>query len=343
MKKKFRILSLVTVLMFMLAACGGGSNSAGGSDSGGSGNGEIEEITIKFSHVGYAGAPKTAGADKFKEILEEKSDGKITVEVYPAGQLYGDREELDALLANNVQIINPSMTKMVVYNPQFQILDIPFLFKTREGFFDFWDNGKGQELLGTLEDKGMVALAMWEGGFKQFVNDRNPITKPEDMEGLKFRIQAGDVLESQFKNLGADASVIPYNETYTALQTGVVDSTENILANIYSSKYQEVQKYLTISDHGRLDYPVLTNTTFWNSINDATKDVIMEAMAEATEFEREEAQKLADQYREELAQDMEVNELTDEEKEVFIEKLQPLYKEFEDIIGKEYMDAARES
>ncbi|MCM3567593.1 DctP family TRAP transporter solute-binding subunit [Neobacillus mesonae] len=340
MKKKFGILVVLLVLIFSLAACSGGESKEAGGSASNSGN-EIQKITIKFSHVGYKGAPKTAGADKFKEILEEKSGGKIKVEVYPAGQLYGDREEMDALLANNVQIIMPSMTKLVVYNPQFQILDIPFLFKTREGFFDFWDNGKGKEMFSTLEDKGIVTLGLWEGGFKQLVNNRNPIKKPGDLKGLKFRIQAGDVLEKQFKVLGADASVIPYNETYTALQTGVVDSTENMLANIYSSKYQEVLKYLTISNHGRLDYPVITNTTFWNGLNDATKKVIQEAMDEATKYEREEAQKMSEDYLKQLSKVMKVNELTEEEKNVFIKQLQPLYDEFESVIGKDYMDAAR--
>ncbi len=206
----------------------------------------------------------------------------------------------------------------------------------------FWDGELGQKLMKSLEPHGILGLAMWENGFKQFTNSKRPLKRPEDFKGLKFRTQAGKVLEAQFKALGAGAATIPFNETYVALQQGTVDGQENTFNNIDTQRYAEVQKYLTVSNHGRLDYVVLVNKSFWEGLPEDIRKALEEALKEATEFERQLAYELDQKSFENLKKaGMEVYELTEEDKEAFRKALEPVYAEFADVIGKEFIDGAR--
>lgn len=330
--KRISAMAFAVVLLLTAAGCGG--NSASG--------GKDEPIVIKFSHVTTPDSPKGQAAEKFKELAEQKTAGRVKVEVFPSGQLYGDKEELEALQAGNVQMIAPSFTKLVGLNPAFQIVDMPFLFDSREAVHAFWDGELGKKLMSSLKPQGILGLAMWENGFKQFTNNKHPLKRPEDFKGLKFRTQAGKVLEAQFKALGAGAATIPFNETYMALQQGTVDGQENTYNNIDTQKYPEVQKYLTVSNHGRIDYVVLVNKSFWDKIPGDIRGALEEAMKEATEYERNLAYELDQQSFENLKKaGMEVYELSEEDKESFRKVFEPVYSQFENVIGKEYIDGAR--
>lgn len=327
---------VMSLSLLFAAGCGGGG---GGAAEGGAAG---EKIVIKFSHVTTPESPKGKAADKFKELVEASTNGQVEVQVFPSSSLYGDKEEMEALQANNVQMIAPSMTKLVGFEQAFQIVDMPFLFASDAATEQFWDGEPGAKMLSKLEPHGLVGLAFWPNGFKNFTNSKVAIASPQDMAGLKFRTQAGKVLEAQFKAVGAGAATIPFGETYTALQQGTVDGQENTFNNIDTQKYAEVQKYLTVSQHGRLDYIVITNTNFWNGLSDDLKAKLTEALKEATAYERQLASELnAKSFDNLKAAGMEVIELTPEQRQAFVDAFEPVYEEFGAVIGQEFIDAAR--
>lgn len=333
--KKLAVGVMSTSLLLAAVGCGGGQEAAPK-------EGAEEKIVLKFSHVTTAESPKGQAADKFKELVEQKTNGRVEVQVFPSSSLYGDKEEMEALQANNVQMIAPSMTKLVGFEPAFQIVDMPFLFANDEAVEKFWDSEWGQKMYAKVEPQGIRGLAFWPAGFKNFTNNKRPLTTPEDFKGLKFRTQAGKVLEAQFHALGAGAATIPFGETYTALQQGTVDGQENTFNNIDTQKYAEVQKYLTTSKHGRLDYVVLTNEQFWSGLPDDVRGAVEEALAEATQFERQIAKELDQKSFENLkAAGVQVTDLTEEQRQAFIKAFQPVYDEFTPVIGQEFIDAAR--
>lgn len=326
---------LSALLVFTLAGCGGKDGQSGSKD----------KLTIKFSHVVAEATPKGKAALKFKELVEKNSNGKIEVQVFPSSSLYGDKEELEQLKANNVQFIAPSVTKLVGFQPAFQLVDMPFLFKDDQAAYNFYSGPYGQKLMKSLEPQGMLGLGWWPNGSKNFTNSKRPLKTPEDFKGLKFRTQSGGVLDAQFKALGAGSQTLAFAEVYTALNNKTVDGQENTFNNIDTQNYQDVQKYLTVSKHGRLDYVVLTNTTFWNGLSPENKKIIEEAMKEATAY----ATKLADEENQKSFEKlknsgkMEFYYLTEEDRQKFIAALEPVYQAYTEKIGKEYIDAARAS
>lgn len=358
--KSLSLMLLSLLLVFALAACGGGgeqaNNSGSGSSSGSSSNSsgsgssdnqaqggaDIQELTIKISHVVAENTPKHQGALAIKKYLEEKSGGKIKVQVFPNSQLFGDKDEYQNLVANNVQFIIPDMSKLVGVDPAFNIPSMPFLFTSDQAAQDFWDGPKGQEIFKRLEKDGVLGLAMWPNGAKHVTNNKKPIKTPQDFQGLKFRTQGGQVLEAIYKQLGAGSVSIPFNELYTALQQGTVDGQENTFSNIESKKFDEVQKYMTVLGHTRVDYLLATNTTFWNSLNDATKKLVMEAVQEGTKVARDSANKLNEDALKKLKErgNMEIYEVTKEDIEKFREALKPIYDEYTPIIGEDIIKDA---
>lgn len=338
-KGRTLIAMLAVLLILALAGCGSGGKEDGKS----AGTDAAKKITVKFSHVVAETTPKGQAALKFKELLEKS--GQFEVQIFPSSQLYGDKEELEALKANNVQLIAPSVTKLVGFVPAFQLVDMPFLFASDQAAYNFYDGPKGQELMKSLEPQGILGLGWWPNGSKHFTNSKRPLTKPEDFKGLKFRTQSGGVLDEQFKALGAGSQTIAFGEVYQALNNRTVDGQENTFNNIDTQKYAEVQKYMTVSTHGRLDYVVLTNTTFWNSLNDEQKKLFTDAMNEATAHERKLADELNAKSFENLKNSgkMEIYTLTEADRQAFIKALEPVYAKYTDAIGKDYIEAARNS
>ncbi|PWW20830.1 C4-dicarboxylate-binding protein DctP [Cytobacillus oceanisediminis] len=327
-------------MMFALAACGNSEKTEG--SGGGAESDGIQEITIKISHVVAENTPKHQGALKMKEVIEKESDGKIKVQVYPNSSLFGDKDEYQNLVANNVQFILPDMSKLVGNDPGFNIPAMPFLFESDEAANAFWDGEKGQEIFKRLEKDGVLGQAMWPNGAKHMTNDKKAIKKPEDLDGMKIRTQGGQLLEAIYAKLGAGSASIPFGELYTALQQGTVDGQENTFSNIESKKFDEVQKYMTIMGHTRVDYALLTNTKFWDSLNEETKAVVQKGVDEGTKLARESAKQLNDDALAKLKENgqVEINELSDAEIEEFKKALEPVYNEWAEKIGKDIIEDA---
>jgi C4-dicarboxylate-binding protein DctP len=304
-----------------------------------------EPIVIKFSHVVAENTPKGQGALKFKELAEKKLPGKVKVEVFPSSQLFGDAKEMEALLLGDVQIIAPSLSKFDRYTKKLQIFDLPFLFSNLEAVDRFQDAPEGQALLNSMTKQGIKGLAYWHNGMKQLSDDKDTLKRPEDVKGLKFRIQASDVLEAQFRAVGANPQKMAFSEVYQALQTGVVDGQENTWSNIYSQKFYEVQKTIAETNHGLLDYMVITNAKWWDSLPPDVRTGLAEAMKEATayanklasEFDARDKKKIAD------AGKAKIQELSKDDLAAWRKAMEPVWKKFEPQIGADLIQAAQKA
>ncbi len=243
-----------------------------------------EPIVIKFSHVVAPNTPKGKGADKFKELAEKYTNGKVKVEVYPNSQLYKDKEELEALQLGSVQMLAPSLAKFGPLGAkEFEVFDLPFLFPNVAALQKMQTGPIGTGMLKSLASKGIEGLAYWDNGFKIFSANR-PIKVPDDLLGMKIRIQSSKVLEAQMKAYGAVPQVMAFSEVYQGLQTGVVDGQENTPSNMYTQKMHEVQKYGALTDHGYIGYAVIVNKKFWDGIPADVRGQLDKAMAEATAY-----------------------------------------------------------
>ncbi len=301
-----------------------------------------QDIVIKFSHVVADNTPKGQGAIMFKEKVEERLGDKVKVEVFPNAQLYGDTDEMLALLKNDVQLIAPALSKFEKYTEKLQVFDLPFLFDDQAAVTCFQQSEAGQELLTAMEDKGIIGLAYWDNGMKQLSGPK-PLREPQDASGLKFRIMSSDVLQSQFQAVKANPQKMAFSEVYLALQTGQVDGQENSWSNIYSQKFHEVQPYITVSNHGVLEYMVITNARFWNSLPDDIRSELEAIMDEVTKEVNQIAQQKAEEDRQKIVESgkTELIQLTDEEKANWRDAMKPVWEEFEDEIGEKYVDAAQ--
>src|SRR5271166_1779005 len=241
-------------------------------------------IVIKLSHVVAPDTPKGKGANKFKELAEKYTDGKVKVEVYPNSQLYKDKEEVEALQLGAVQMLAPSLAKFGPLGArEFEVFDLPYILPTQEALRKITDGPIGKKLFAKLESKGITGLAYWDNGFK-IMSAHRPLHQPTDFRGLKMRIQSSKVLEAQMRALGAIPQVMAFSDVYQALQTGVVDGTENPPSNMYTQKMYEVQKHATISNHGYLGYAVIVNKKFWDGLPADIRQGLEKAMAEATKY-----------------------------------------------------------
>ncbi|MBU8877790.1 DctP family TRAP transporter solute-binding subunit [Bacillus sp. FJAT-29790] len=343
--RKMLLISIISLFALIAAACSGGSSESTGGSEEKKPAAETKPIVIKFSHVTAIDSVKGKAADRFAELVAEKTDGKVKVEVYPSSQLYGDNDELDALVSGNVHMIAPSVTKMVKLDPRWQYVDMPFLFENQEHAHKFFESDVAKTLLNSdqLAANDIMGLAFWENGFKHFTNNKHPLQKPADFAGLKFRAQAGKVLEAQFNALGAGSATIAFGETYAALQQGTVDGQENTYNNIDTQKYQEVQKYMSLSQHGRLDYAIFVNKPFWAKMPEDIRAQVEEALKEATELEWKLAtdENAASLENIKNSGKIEVLDLTDEERAALAEALQPVYDEFSKTITPELIDGIR--
>jgi C4-dicarboxylate-binding protein DctP len=223
-------------------------------------------IVIKFSHVVAPDTPKGKAAQRFKELAEARTGGRVKIELYPNSQLYKDKEEMEALQLGSVQMLAPSLAKFGPLGVKgFEVFDLPFLFKDSAAFRAVTDGPLGAELFRQLEPKGIRGLAYWDNGF-QIMSANRPLRQVADFKGLKMRIQASKVLDAQMRALGAVPQVMAFSELYQALQTGLVDGTEGVPSNFYTQKIFEVQKHMTLSNHGHLAYAVIVNRKFWDGL-----------------------------------------------------------------------------
>jgi C4-dicarboxylate-binding protein DctP len=259
--------------------------------------------------------------------------------------LFGDAKELEALILGDVQLIAPSLSKFDRYTKKLQIFDLPFLFDDIEAVDRFQRTPAGTALFGTMKSKGLLGLAYWHNGLKQLSTNRDKLQRPEDVKGLKFRIQASDVLEAQFRALGANPQKMAFSEVYQALQTGVVDGQENTWSNIYSQKFFEVQKSIAVTNHGAIDYMVVTNAKWWDGLPPDVRKGLSEAMAEATKFGNDLANELNERDRKRIAEAGKAKLVTLSKDDVaaWRKVMQPVWAKFEADIGKDLIDTALKS
>ena len=296
-------------------------------------------IVIKFSHVVATDTPKGKGAEYFKKLAEERTKGKVKVEVYPNSTLYKDKEEVEALQLGAVQMLAPSLSK---FGPlgvkEFEVFDLPYLFDNYAELRKVTDGPVGQALLKKLESKGIIGLAYWDNGFKD-MSANKPLRKPEDFRGLKMRIQSSKVLDTQMRALGAVPQVMAFSEVYQALQTGVVDGTENPPSNLYTQKMHEVQKYLTLSDHGYLGYAVIVNKKFWDGLPADIRKTLEQAMKESTKFANDIAMRENNDALDAVKKSgkTQIITLTADEKKAWKKALVKVHEENASRVGKEQL------
>ncbi|SNS36374.1 C4-dicarboxylate TRAP substrate-binding protein DctP [Pseudomonas segetis] len=303
-----------------------------------------DPIVIKFSHVVADNTPKGQGANLFKKLVEERLPGKVKVEVYPNSSLFGDGKEMEALLLGDVQLIAPSLAKFEQYTKKLQIFDLPFLFNDIHAVDKFQQSPQGQELLTSMESKNITGLGYWHNGMKQ-LSANKPLHEPKDARGLKFRVQASAVLEEQFKAVRANPRKMSFAEVYQGLQTGVVNGAENPYSNIYSQKFNEVQKYITESNHGVLDYMLITNTKFWNGLPEDVRTELDKILIEVTAEVNKQAEILNEGDKQRIidAKTSEIITLTPEQRAEWRDAMKPVWKKFEGDIGADLIKAAEAS
>ena len=303
-----------------------------------------QPIVIKFSHVVAEKTPKGQAALKFKEEAEKLLPGKVKVEVYPSSQLFGDGKEMEALALGDVQFIAPSLSKFDKFTKQLQVFDLPFLFDNIEAVDRFQQGPVGQKLLTSMQSKGFLGLAYWHNGMKQ-LSAKKPLLVPSDAKGLKFRVQASDVLAAQFQQLGANPQKLAFSEVYQALQLGTVDGQENTWSNCYSQNYQEVQSDFTHTDHGVIDYMVVTNASWWKKLPPDVQAGLKKAMDVATKLNNEVAGKLNADAKKKIAESgsAKIHELTPAQRAEWKKAMEPVWAKFEGGIGKDIVDAAKKS
>jgi C4-dicarboxylate-binding protein DctP len=298
-------------------------------------------IVIKFSHVVAENTPKGQGALLFKKLAEQRLPGRVVVEVYPNSQLYGDGKEMEALLLGDVQLLAPSLAKFEQYTKKVQIFDLPFLFDDIDAVDRFQRSAPGKALLGSMQDKGILGLAYWHNGMKQLSSNR-PLLEPEDARGMKFRVQASDVLDAQFRQLRALSRKMSFAEVYQGLQTGVVNGSENTWSNFESQKIHEVQKDFTETNHGLVDYMLIANARFWNGLPEDVRRTLDEVVEEVTVEVNRRAAELNAQSRQRIvaAGTSRVYALTPAQRAHWRETMRPVWKQFEHEVGSDNLQAA---
>jgi len=326
---------LLGFLLGVVAGCGSGSEAGSAPAT------EPTLYVIKFPHVTAPATPKGQMAQRFKELAEERFPGRVRVEVYPSAQLMEDTEAIEALAFGEVQMIATSVSLYDRLTQKFQVFDLPFLFSDLAAVERFQRSPEGSALLTTLTDSGILGLAFWHNGMKQFSGPR-PIIEPNDARGLKFRVMESDIIQAEIEAIGGSPQKMAFGEVFQALQTGTVDAQENTWSNIYSAKFYEVQPYMTESNHGYIGYYVAVNDAFWKSLPDDLRAGLEATLAEVTEWgnarsetiNQEDKQRIIDSGR------SQVTVLTPEQQAVWQDALRPVWDEFSDRIGRDLVDAA---
>lgn len=350
--RKWLLLSSLVLLVLLFAACGGSSEGEETSDEETADESteatEETEGTDGESHtfgITYT-TPETGsthlGMERFKELVEEGSNGQITVELYANGQLYAsEREAIEAVQAGNIEMTVTASAPVAGFDKRFIALDLPFIFPDHKTAYEALDGELGQTLLDGLPEIGLVGLAYGETGMRHFTNNSRPIEKPEDMEGLKYRVMENEVHIDTFSAYGADASPFAFGELYSALQQNVYDGMDNPLNLIDQMKFYEVQDYLTISNHSYTATVGFMNLDFFEGLSEDQQQLLKDSASEAMDYQREIARQQDDEGLEIIQEHMEINELSPEQKLLFIDAAEDVFAKYEEEIGSELMELAR--
>lgn len=301
------------------------------------------EIVVKFSHVTNTDRhPKGIAAEVLKERVNAEMDGDMCMEVFPNSTLYNDNKVLEALLQGDVQLAAPSLSKFEKFTKKFRIFDLPFMFKNIDAVDAFQASENGQALLDSMQRRGLQGLAYWHNGMKQ-MSANVPLVEPSDAEGLKFRVQQSDVLVAQFEQLGANPQKMAFSEVYGALQQGVVDGQENTWSNIYGKKFFEVQDGVTETNHGIIDYLVVTSVDWLDSLDPEVRDQFTTILSEVTETRNQKSYEVNQEAKQAIIDaGGTVRQLTPEQRADWVEAMKPVWNQFTDDVGQDNIDAAQD-
>ena len=300
------------------------------------------EIVIKFSHVTNTDKhPKGIAASLLEKRVNEEMNGKACMEVFPNSTLYNDNQVLEAMLQGDVQLAAPSLSKFEQFTKQFRIFDLPFMFKNIDAVDEFQNSETGQAMKESMTRRGLLGLAFWHNGMKQ-MSANKPLEMPTDASGLKFRVQNSEVLKAQMAALGGSPQPMAFSEVYGALQTGVVDGQENTWSNIYGKKFFEVQDGTTETNHGIIDYLVVTSTDFWDSLPDDVRDQLGTIISEVTTVRNAESTAVNAAAKESVIEaGGVVRSLNDEQRAAWVEAMKPVWTQFEGDVGADNIAAAQ--
>jgi tripartite ATP-independent transporter DctP family solute receptor len=339
-KKLFKILSLPLAFSILLAGCSSGESNADANNQ--SGDTDSSTVELKLTHAVPEDHASHLALLDFKEKLAEQSEGRINLQLFPNGQLYGsDREAVEAVQLGNIDMTMVATPTMASFEPAFMVFDLPFLFSSRDEAHKALDGQLGEKLNELLPDQKLVGLGYGENGFRQYINNVRQIEKPSDFEGLKMRVIENKLYQDAFDLMGANSSPLAFGETYSALQQNTFDGMDSPISLIYAMKFYEVQKYLTIGDQTYAPLITVINKEKLDSMPEDLKEILVSEAMEMSKNQREIAYQQDTEKLDELKEaGMIVNELSKEDKRKFREHLQPIYDEYIDKIGKEYVDAA---
>ncbi|MEM8655991.1 MAG: DctP family TRAP transporter solute-binding subunit [Pseudomonadota bacterium] len=300
------------------------------------------EIVIKFSHVTNTDKhPKGIAASLLQERVNEEMNGKACMEVFPNSTLYNDDQVLEALLQGDVQLAAPSLSKFEQFTKQFRIFDLPFMFKDINAVDAFQASETGQAMKESMTRRGLLGLEFWHNGMKQ-MSANVPLNSPADADGLKFRVQNSDVLKAQMAALGGSPQPMAFKEVYGALQTGVVDGQENTWSNIYGQKFFEVQDGITETNHGIIDYLVVTGVDFWDGLPDDVRDQLGTILTEVTQTRNGESTRVNEEAKQAIIDaGGVVRSLDAAQREEWVAVMKPVWDQFKDDVGQDNIDAAQ--
>lgn len=301
------------------------------------------EIVVKFSHVTNTDKhPKGIAASLLEQRVNDEMNGKMCMEVFPSSQLYNDDQVLEAMLQGDVQLAAPSLSKFEAFTKQFRIFDLPFMFKNVDAVDAFQTSETGQAMKDSMQRRGLQGLEFWHNGMKQF-SANVPLELPGDASGLKFRVQPSDVLVAQMEALGASPQPMAFSEVYGALQTGVVDGQENTWSNIWGQKFFEVQDGITETNHGIIDYLVVTSVDWLESLDADVRDQFLTILREVTETRNGESFAVNEASKQSIIDAGGViRQLTPEQRQAWVDAMKPVWSQFEGDVGADNIAAAQE-
>lgn len=297
-----------------------------------------DQITIHFSHVVAENTPKGMAAEKFAELVEEKSNGQVIVKIYPNGMLYNDETELEALLENEIQMIAPTLSKVTRALPNWQVMDLPFLIENNDQLKKVLNGPLSKSLLSELESMNIKGLTFWSNGFKQIAST-SPIVNVQDFNKKRVRMMVSNILKQQFNLLQAVPVATSFGDVYYDLQNNHVDAQENTISNIYSKQFHTMENHITLSNHGILCYAVMINDDFWDSLDESKQNIIMESLKEMQDWQFEQAEQMNEENLNHLKLDPNVHlyELDDSSKKEWQDQLRPIYEIYENQINNDYL------
>jgi len=335
--RKLFVFVVCLIMLAVLAGCGGGQKSQEAAKP-------ADKFVMKVGYGTAPGHPIAIGSEKFKELVEKRSNGRIEVRLFPSAQLGSERQMIEGLQAGTLECTPTSTGPMGLFEPGFFVFDLPYIFKDSKSADAVLDGPIGTELAQRLEKIGIVSLAWWENGMRQMTNSRGPVVKPTDIKGLKLRTMENEVHMKYFKNLGATPTPMGFGEVYMALKTKTVDAQENPLAIIANNKFYEVQKYMTITDHVYSPAIFLVSKKWWDKLPADLQKIVKDTAFELRTMQRNEGREQEKKYIEMCQKGgMEIVTLTPEQKKAWQEEALKIYPDFEAKIGKDLIEKVKKA